>query len=431
MTGVLDTDTSGWSKGFQKAGQDMAALDKQSKGFIKDIKGRFGEESGFGQAFKIAAGTGAVAGLTLAAREFENLTGKIAATADAFRRGETTSQEFFAESARGLPVIGSLVKGFDNIREAITGEQAAMEAQEQAWKDTKDAMDAARKARDEYDARGKEGIAAFGRQADSAGQSAALAGMPEGVAKDLKAIQYDTQNKLHQLNDDFAKYASTDAIAALEKQLAGAKQGIADNLTNEPMRQEFLEQENNINQQLQVLYANRAALAGQYQEIRTAIEAEGYAKSQQAQAKAATEQSKTLEDQTAKITSELSKMADDAQQHGQQIAASLQTPLEKFQERMADLQASFRNGSIGGDIFARGALKAQQEFDATRRPPALRAVQAEELRGDKFVTAADVGGGQKEANELARKQLEKQIELLGVTKQQIRQAEQDVTVSIS
>jgi hypothetical protein len=431
MTGVLDTDTSGWSKGLSKATKDMIAFESQGKSFAQNLKAQFGEDSGFGQAFKIAAGSGAVAGLSLAAREFEQFTAKGAGAADAFRKGEATASEFFAEAARGVPVLGNLVKGFDNLREMITGERAAMEAQERAWADVKAGIDAARKARDAFDARGKEGINAFAHEKESASQSAFLAGTPDGIEKELQAIQYETQNRLAKLNEDFAKFASTDAIAALEEKLAAAKQGIEDNASNEAMRKDFEEKRQNIRIQLQALYDNRATLARQYQEIQTAIEAEGYAKSREAQRKAEEQRAKDLADQAKQRNEALAKADEDARKRGEAIAKSLQTPAEKYRAQLADLQEAYNQGSITADIFARGSFKALNEFQPARTGSQLRPVQAEELRGDRFVTAADVGGGQKEANEIARKQLASQLELIGLTKTQIAQAGQDVTISMS
>jgi hypothetical protein len=106
-----------------------------------ELKGRFGKKSFLGEALELAAGTGAVAGLGLAAEQFANVTGKIADLSTEVRTERMTYADAAADLARSIPVLGGVVRGFDNIREAVTGEKAALMAEtaavresEEAWK---------------------------------------------------------------------------------------------------------------------------------------------------------------------------------------------------------------------------------------------------------------------------------------------------------
>src|SRR6185312_9570012 len=79
-----------------------------------------------GQSLKLLAGGGAIAGLSLATAKFEEFTAKILELATATDRGSESFGEQFGELFRTLPIVGNLTKGFDNLRNAATGDTAAI-----------------------------------------------------------------------------------------------------------------------------------------------------------------------------------------------------------------------------------------------------------------------------------------------------------------
>ncbi len=123
----LGFDTKDWTKGGQQAQRDLDALNKKTKGFFGDLKSQFGKGSLLGQSTKLLVGGGAIAGVNMAAKEFEALSGKISEMADAYRKGETSGKEMIGEILREIPILGHITKGFDALRNAITGENVAIE----------------------------------------------------------------------------------------------------------------------------------------------------------------------------------------------------------------------------------------------------------------------------------------------------------------
>lgn len=121
LTIVLNAQTGPLAAGLKRAQADVG-------GFLKNVKGQLGEESALGGAFKALKGAGAVAGLALASNALRDATGRAVELRDALNSGAMSAGEVADQMARALPVVGGIYAAGRNIRELLTGEQAAVEA---------------------------------------------------------------------------------------------------------------------------------------------------------------------------------------------------------------------------------------------------------------------------------------------------------------
>ncbi len=108
--------------GVKGAEVDVESFSKKAKGFFSDLKGEAGRSSVLGQSLKLLAGGGAIAGVGLAAREFKDFGEKIGEVADKLRNHNSSMATTLADAVRAIPILGDLTKGFDGLREAVTGE---------------------------------------------------------------------------------------------------------------------------------------------------------------------------------------------------------------------------------------------------------------------------------------------------------------------
>lgn len=105
-------------RGF-RAGLDRATA--RFEAFEKRLKGGFGSRGPLADAFDIAVGGGAVAGVTMAAKVITEAADGMDELVRKFQDGEIGVKEFAGEIARSVPVLGSMVKMFDSIVGAVTG----------------------------------------------------------------------------------------------------------------------------------------------------------------------------------------------------------------------------------------------------------------------------------------------------------------------
>lgn len=94
---------------------------------LGSLKKGLGEESAFGNLAKIAAGSGAVAGLTLAGRELGLLADKALEFDRDLRAGKKTGAEVAEGLAKSLPVFGGLIDAGRKFRGVIDGTAAEVE----------------------------------------------------------------------------------------------------------------------------------------------------------------------------------------------------------------------------------------------------------------------------------------------------------------
>lgn len=119
-----------------------AAIAPSSKGFLDNMKGMFGEESKWGKVFKLFAGTGAVAGLSMAANQFNELTIKAEAFALALHRADGSASELAADLLTSIPIVGKLGEGLARVWSIMSGEAAAIEDLKRSTANTNAVTDA-------------------------------------------------------------------------------------------------------------------------------------------------------------------------------------------------------------------------------------------------------------------------------------------------
>jgi hypothetical protein len=132
---------------------EKAGVDTGKKGILESLKNAFGGRSDLKDVTEILVGGGAVAGLSLAGRVLNDMTGKAIELRDAFSDGSKSAGEVADELIRSLPVLGNIFSAGQNIRELFTGERAeiarinadaavitaSIDAQAASWKKNVDA----------------------------------------------------------------------------------------------------------------------------------------------------------------------------------------------------------------------------------------------------------------------------------------------------
>ncbi len=121
LLAMLKMDATQWSKGHQQARDELDKTAKKSKVFFADLKSGFGKGSFLGQSLELMAGSGAIAGLSMAMNKVVDLTEKIKELADGVRAG-TVKWDSFADSLiKSIPIMGQVYQATRNLQDAITG----------------------------------------------------------------------------------------------------------------------------------------------------------------------------------------------------------------------------------------------------------------------------------------------------------------------
>lgn len=198
ITGIMDMDASPTVQAF-KVGESSAkgykaetekamasatdAAKKNAvsttnsfKGMLADVKGELGKSSVLGQTAKLLAGGGAVAGFALAGNQVKDFTQQILDMKKELRGADADWESVTEKVGASLPIFGSFFQAGLNIREAITGEKAALQEAQDSLKiyddylvqhkkiiaevaaGHREAADSIRKMREEMAQMGKTGI---------------------------------------------------------------------------------------------------------------------------------------------------------------------------------------------------------------------------------------------------------------------------------
>ncbi len=152
ITGKIGLDEAPAVRSLKNVGKEAGAMkgtvEQQmgaagasgGKAFFKGLNAEFGKKSVLGQSLKLAAGGGAIGGVALAVGKFQELAGSVEDLATAFRKGDQSASEIWGGFLRGVPILGGMVKGFDSLREAVTGEAAAMAKDAEYVKASEDSL---------------------------------------------------------------------------------------------------------------------------------------------------------------------------------------------------------------------------------------------------------------------------------------------------
>lgn len=213
----LGFDTTAWTSGANRAGQELDKLGKKSKGFFADLKKDFGKGSMLGQSLKLLAGGGAIAGVGLAARELANLGATIEEMSIQMRSGQKSFREFTEEGIRSIPILGNVTKFFDGLREAITGEKYAIDKQINAYeRRTQANRDAIAKA-EEYKKIALSTLREVETEAAKSKRASALLGIDNEFFREEWGVRFDIGDRLAKIRKDTADAIKQSEIDRLSK----------------------------------------------------------------------------------------------------------------------------------------------------------------------------------------------------------------------
>lgn len=402
ITALFKAETSSWTKGCNQAGQDLDKLNKKSKGFFKDMKSQFGKGSLLGQSLKLAAGGGAIAGLTMALHEIGAMADKIIDIKAQFKAGTITAGELTDQLLKTLPVFGAMYEDALKIREIFTGEEAA--------------------AAEMFKKRNAANL-----------QGVSLGEKTIELAKRLKAAQHDVtvefleqrRAQMQQLGA-IGKTGLSKTIYDAANQAGDTSRGI-----DKTIQSKFGEEFKEAKKQYESTGGALDALGDRYDAARSKLQSmtkgtAAYAKQQdvvnqlhdqydtvkktyssaynnymrvkdaQAQATATAAPNKKLATSIA-VSTVLQDMVDKGKEfseaqkeQGKALTEAFESPMEKYRKAMTDLQYQFRAKNISKETLARGAFDAYDKLQQSIPTIDLSRNKGEEIDGHKSVTEADI-----------------------------------------
>ena len=116
--------------------------DKPLKSALSQLGGAFGKSSALGKVEKLLLGGGAIWGLSHAAKLIGDMATNAGNLAREFSQGKISAGEMASKLVDSLPVVGQFAQAGRAIREAFTGEQAAVERMNDEAKKTGVILDA-------------------------------------------------------------------------------------------------------------------------------------------------------------------------------------------------------------------------------------------------------------------------------------------------
>jgi hypothetical protein len=231
---------------------------------LQNIKSETGKGSVFGQLLKAGMGGGAIGALSLGAGELNRMTSELSDLKSQYDKGALSQGELTSKILSSLPVFGQLYDAASNVREMITGENAAITAQIAAFDSVIKKNEAAQASWRESVKVAKDVKEAFQAVADQSNDAAALASFAPGKERDTAQVHYEQERRKAELQKQAAAEINQPRIDSLESQLKGKEKGSADY--------------NAINLPLQQMYKNREQITHEYSNAVIALLDEGSAK---------------------------------------------------------------------------------------------------------------------------------------------------------
>jgi hypothetical protein len=201
----LGMDTSAWTAGNTKAREEVEKTKKSTGGFFKELDSLFGKKayksSDFAQLVKLAAGGGAVAGLSMAAGSVKNMTASILDMQKAFRSGNLSRGDLADSVASSIPVFGSLYGAARDVREmlievGVVGGRSLSQLEKDAARSTETLKRLQEDLANATAARALRNNIAEEVANDT--QAAELAGL-EGTLRDIRQAEFDAENATRRL----------------------------------------------------------------------------------------------------------------------------------------------------------------------------------------------------------------------------------------
>ncbi len=272
MNGVLSLETSGWSKGAKDAAKDVDGLKSKFKSMTAELNDSFGKRSVLGQSLKLMAGSGALGALSKAGGELKDFTAKLVE----LKNTKQSTGELTEELMKSLPVLGQFWQAGRNIREVLTGEEAAMKKVNQSWSASVKIMNDATNARLAWRKETRDVLADMQKEQKTAGQQTELAGIDDSTQRAIRAAEIEAQNKLDELYKKTADATHDQTAKNLEAEFK--------RLNSLPMPKDaaagknIVDQMNAIKGKLNVLAVDKKQLLDEQSKTETAIAGETAAK---------------------------------------------------------------------------------------------------------------------------------------------------------
>lgn len=392
---VFTTNTSSWSAGCAKAGKDLDGVKGKHDSFVQSLKHGLGKESTFGSVMEMMKGAGAVMGLTLAGRSLNAMATGANKLRQELSEGTINAGQLFDKLASSVPVFGEFYAAGQQIRELFTGEQAYFDqtakSVERLNKQMADGAVHAGKMREIM-----QSIAQY--TANSKFETMLL-----GVDSDFERKRLETRQKAQQENADLEAKRLLERKVPLENKLLVDLTTRRDELvkirdTNlglyDVSRRQVMDQSrfgktfddigyawsNGINngESVERLFndmlgpvlsgrrlfdmgaANIAATnaSAELKQVnkdlldQERLTREKIAEIDQKHADAKLEREK-------KLAAEIARINKDA---GEAVAKSVQTPAEKYAERIKELDGLLKGGALNPDLWQRAVGAAQSDF---------------------------------------------------------------------
>ncbi len=387
IVAFFTTDTTQWTKGIDGAGKDVDKLDKKFQGFLGGLKSSFGKSSTLGQLTKLAVGGGAIAGLSMAAKEVDEFVGKIADVSAAWKKGDADAGDMFETVAKGIPVLGSIWDAGRKIHEMWSGEAAALAEIKNIVKIQNDALE----KRNKIIAQGKEQTEKWAEGARKAAEALEIAKTPEGRDRDLKKAQFENKDKLAAIDSEFAKNSGKADIEDTQKQLK-ALQGKTDDESvtkAQELNKTLATLQHNYNEELKSYQEERAAIVmtGAYniQDIidkagakETAAQDEAFAKQMEADQKAADERADAILKNQKKL-----------EERGKELTEQ-SNPIDAYIDKVKELDTLLAANAINQKTYDAQKAKALAGYDQAATGGAdqgYKSAATEVRRGSDIVVA--------------------------------------------
>lgn len=201
--------------------------DETSRGFFESLKSGLGKQSTLKESLELLRGAGAIVGLSLAAREVNNLTDAIIRFDRAMGDSSKSAGQLFEEAAASVPIYGQIWQAGRKIHDELTGEARIVESINRSVERQNTLL----QAKDEIIKAAAARIKEEESQARAFEQRTVLAGLT-GPAKEDAQRKFENGNDLSKIHGDeevFRKKIQDDAdakIKDLQKQAEKIPEGL-------------------------------------------------------------------------------------------------------------------------------------------------------------------------------------------------------------
>jgi hypothetical protein len=373
----VDKNMAGVKEAIGQAGVQGGQKFKQAMGALKED---FGKGSLLGQGLKLAAGGGAVAALNMLSMKMRGLGADLRDLSEHWNDAGVSQEETMTKMVGAIPILGNVVLAMHDVEEAITGQAARIKDNTEQWKRYQDVLKETAKLQAEGVGAKVDGL---GRARLRADDESFVLSKPKGMQRDIAqelTNSWEEDADLGQIAAKAIKDLGIDEVQKkideeVEKHGAGTYTGMA----LQDQKAELINQQKQIEEEL-----GRA---------REAVE-------KKTQARISDLKQAAIESDLATQQKAVDDAFDEMQQRSDRVKGlfdDLQKEVD--QSGMTDLQKRFddvrRSGLLNPEELQQyqtmldqvGGIEASKKTLPTER---LRPIQAQELRGTKFVTQADV-----------------------------------------